>query len=280
MARYIEIPEMWEEFTPEQFKYLLKSVFRMMADSTITKDDVLNDFADYLLGRKKFVHPGQKEKYLVLVSQLAEKFDWIFSETEDEQLVLNFETTQNLLPGLENLLGPQSHGSDFRFGEYRTAVEFYNKFTQEHNPADLDCLVGILYRKPNTRKKDETFDGNYREPFNKHLIGKYAARVKKIPEYIKWGVYLWFGYFCQYLLEGPFIIEGNEVCFSSIFDRGNTDQDEKKSNSIGMTAVLFSLADTGTFGNAKETDETELFKVLLKLLHDKNTLDELERKNK
>lgn len=279
MGKIIEIPEMWEELTPAQFKYLLKSVFKMMANRSITTDDVLHDFSDYLLGRRKIVYPVQKERYLSLVHNIAEKLGWIF-RIEDDQVILNFETTQNLLPYLRKLLGPQSHGSDFRFGEYRTAVEYYNKFTKEHNPIFLNCLVGILYRKPNKNISDVHFDGNYRQPFNQHLIGQYAKQVKNIPEHLKWGVYLWFGYFCKYIIEGTFIIEGNEVSFSSIFGHGSSEPASKKENSIGMTAVLFSLADNGTFGTAKETDETELFKVLLKLLHDKNTLDELEKKRR
>lgn len=276
MKQYIEIPERWEELSSKQFKYLLKAVFLMIANTGITSEDILRDFSDYLLGRKKYIHPMRKEKYLILIHETAKKLCWIFTIV-DEMLQFNFETTKNLLPRLEKLSGPQSHGSDFRFGEFRMAVEYYNRFTQNHKKQDLDALVGILYRKPNKKKIDEKFDGNYRRPFNKHLIGKYASRVKSFPEYIKWGVYVWFGYFCKYMMEGTFIIEGNEVCFAPVFKRESSDPDEKKENSIGMAAVLFTLADAGTFGNAKETDETELYKVLLKLLHDNNILEEIKK---
>jgi hypothetical protein len=279
MNKTIEIPEMWEELTSDQFKRLLKSVFKMMGDRSITTDDVLIDFADHLLGKRKIVHPVQREKYFLLVHDIAKKLDWIF-RIENDQVVLNFDTTQNLIPSIGKLIGPQSHGSDLRFCEYRTAVEYYNKYTQEQQPEFLDCLVGILYRKQNRQKKNFQFNGSYRQPFNPYLVKKYANNVKNFAEYIKWGVYLWFGYFCRYLFEGAFLIEGNEVCFASIFERGSADPDTKKSNSLGMTAVLFSLAESSTFGNAKETDETELFKVLLKLLHDKNMLDELKKKQR
>lgn len=279
MAKRIEIPEMWEEFTPKQFKYLLRVVFRMMNDRSITTGDLLCDFADYLLGRWKFIHPARQENYLALVGNVAEKLTWIFRQ-ENNSIIFNFETTQNLLPKLGKLIGPLSHGSDLRFGEYRTAVEYYNRYTQTHRPEYLDALVGILYRKPNRQKKSFQFNGQYRQPFNCYLINRYAGQVKDIPEYLKWGVYLWFGYFCRYLFEGTFLIEGNEVSFASIFERTNENPDEKKANSLGMTAVLFSLADNSTFGTANETDETELFKVLLKLLYDKNMLDELKKKCK
>jgi hypothetical protein len=277
--KIIEIPQTWEELTSGQFKYLLKSIFRMMSEKTVSKEDVLYDWADFILGRRKNIYPAQREKYLLSVHDLAKQPEWVFLQ-EENTITVNFNTTENLLPTLGKLLGPQSHGSDLRFAEYRSAVEFYNRYTKDHNPDDLNALVGILYRKPCRKTSDAAFDGNYREPFNRYLIGKYARRVKNFPEYLKWGVYLWFAHFCRYLLEGTFIIEGNEVCFSPIFERTKSDPDEKKVNSIGMTAVLFSLAESGTFGTAKETDETELFRVLLKLLHDRNMLEDLKKKTK
>jgi hypothetical protein len=278
MKRYTDIPECWDEVTPRQFKYLLKSVFRMMTDQSITSEDVLNDLADFMLGRKHSVLPWQNERYMLLVHEIADRLEWMFGTDDENQVFLDFSTTKNLLPAIEGLRGPQSHGSDLRFGEYRTAVDFFNRYTEGHRLEDLDCLVGILYRSSNPDEASSGFDGQYREPFNKFKLEKYASRAKYIPETIKWGVYLWFGYFCRYIIEGgEFIIEGNTVSFASIFERSDSDPDDKKENSIGMTSVLFSLADTGTFGNASQTDETELFRVLLKLLHDKQTIDELKK---
>ena len=97
-------------------------------------------------------------------------------------------------------------------------------------------------------------------------------------EHLKYGVYLWFGGFCRFVLDGGvFVIEGNELCFSGIFERSEPDPDAMNENSIGMLSVLFTLADSGTFGNESQTDQTELFKILLKLLHDKETTDRLRK---
>lgn len=276
MKRYSYIPECWEEFTQKQFKYLLSSVFRMMVEKNITPRDLLCDLADFMLGRKQFVLPWQRERYLALVSTVADRLNWIFSYDDANQVTLNYSSTQNPLPAIDGLIGPQSHGADLRFGEYRAAVDFFNRYTQEQDPQLLDCLVGILYRKPGKSKMNSSFDGNFREPFNPHLIGKYAEQARHISEPLKWGVYLWFSAFCKYLIEGnPFIIEGNEIGFGCIFHRDDPDPDARIENSIGMMSVLFTLADSHTFGNAKQTDEAELFKVLLKLVHDKQAIDNL-----
>ena len=102
-------------------------------------------------------------------------------------------------------------------------------------------------------------------------------RAKRVPGYIKWGIYLWFASFCKYLLSGGvFIIDGKEISFSRLFRNNN----DNTGVDIGMNAILFTMADNGTFGKAEDTDQTELFRVLLKLLHDANTIDIINKKNK
>lgn len=275
--KYIDIPEYWDELSQKQFEYLLKSIFKMMASRKIKQIDVLTDFADYLCGRLRPGHPVRKEDYLILLNTIASKLSWIFIE-EDNAIRVNFCTTTNLIPRFKKLRGPLSHGSDFRFGEYRTAVEMFNLYTSTQDIKFLNALVGILYRYENSGIKEDGFNGDYRIPFNKFHIERYANNVNHLHEYQKWGVYLWFSYFCIYLMSYDFIIEGNTVNFSRIFGRENVDSDTRKEPSLGMTSILFSLADTGTFGDVEKTDKAMLFDVMLKLLHDKNQIDHLNKK--
>lgn len=279
MRKTIEIPEHWDELNPHQFKYLLKHVFVMMDNHRkINTKDLLRSFADYLCGSPIYLKPKRKEAYLILLDNIAEKLEWMF-RIEDKEVQLNFDTTTNLLPYIGKLLGPVSHGSDLRFGEYRSACEFYNRYTIEHDRPALDALVGILYRKPSKDISKQSFDGDYREAFNKHHIDIYAKRAANIPEFVKWGVYQWFGYFCQYLMTGEFIIEGNRVCFAPLFS-SQPDPDIKQDDSLGMTSVLFSLAESRTFGNIRETDNAFLFEIMLKMLNDKQQIDKLKKINK
>lgn len=272
MKRFVEIPECWEEMTPRQWKNLLRLYFRLMTDPSITKDDFLLDLADCFLGRKKFIHPGQTQRYNILVGQVADSLDWVLGQDENGLIFLDYTSTINLLPAISGLIGPQSHGSDLLFGEYRAAVDLYNRFTLDHQEQDLNALVGVLYRPTDKRS-----DYSRRESFSRYRIDRYAERASHLPDSLKWGVYLWFGYFCRYIVDGGlFIIEGTEVSFSEVFGRQDNDPDAKADESIGMLAVLFSLADAGTFGNASQTDEAELFSVLLKLLHDKITNDKIK----
>ena len=274
------IPECWEEMTQRQFEYLLKQLFVMMSNEDITQDDVINDFADFLCGRNHSVNPWVKQEYLLLVNEAAKLLQWIFTtfpiESDQEpEVMLNFETTQNLLPRIGKLVGPVSHGGDLRFGEYRLACDLYNSYTEENNIHTLDALVGTLYRLP--ANKQERNAGHVRTPFVKHKIGVYAEQVAHVPEWVKYGVYLWFSYFCRFLMTESFVIDGKEVSFAPVFGRGNDDPDGKQDDSLGMMSVLFSLAESGTFGNIKETDDAMLMDVMLKLLNDYHTAQNLKK---
>lgn len=278
MRKDILIPQCWEEMTPKQFKHLLKLLFELINNKQIGVKDLLRSYSHYLCGTPIYIRPKRNEAYMVLLNDISNRMEWIF-KLEDDVLILNYNTTLNLIPRLGSLVGPLSHGSDLRFGEYRIACEFYNKYTIDKDIRYLNALVGILYRKPNKNVGSELFDGDYREPFNKYHIEKYANSVKNIPEHIKWGIYQWFSFFCKYLMTENFIIEGNTVCFASVFDY-QADNDSKKDDSIGMISVLFSLAESGTFGTIKDTDNAFLFEVLLKLLSDKQQADKLKRMQK
>ena len=47
--------------------------------------------------------------------------------------------------------------------------------------------------------------------------------------------------------------------------------------SLGMNSVLYSVAESGIFGNADATDDTLLLRVMMKLLDDKQRADEMIR---
>lgn len=116
-----------------------------------------------------------------------------------------------------------------------------------------------------------------REPFREQQMGRYMGLVGGMPEWMQWGVYAWFSYFCEYLFTETFIIDGLEVCFAPVFARSKRDSDARQGDtqSLGMNSILFSVAESGVFGNATETDDTLLLRVMMKLLDDKQRTDEM-----
>lgn len=276
----IEFPECWEEVLPSEWIYLLKLREQLIQKKGITLNDIKSEWCRFAL-KNRGIRASQKVDYYLLIYNLSLTLDWMWKEDSDRQSVaLTFDSTQNLLPTWKNLRGPLSHGNDMTFGEFRTAVGIMNSYMQSQDPAMLQALCGILYRKPGKKVGKENFNGHYREPFNPARIPFYAERVRLMPTYIQWGIYTWFAYFCHYLMTGVFIIEGNEVCFAPIFRRENSHKKKTSEQSLGMNSILFSVAESGIFGNADSTDNTLLLKIMLKLLDDYQRAKAMTTKSK
>ena len=105
------------------------------------------------------------------------------------------------------------------------------------------------------------------------------TRASILQPYLRWGIYAWFAYFCQYLYTGTFLIDGQEVCFAPVFDRSKRTEG-KPAEGLGLNSILYSVASSGVFGTATDTDNTPLLRVMLKLLDDKQQADRLQERTK
>ncbi|MEA4976008.1 MAG: hypothetical protein VB046_09760 [Paludibacter sp.] len=277
MNKKIIIPEDYSELTKKQLRIVVRGFLKMTITLHIQPVDVQRDLADYILGRKKYIYSLKREKYFLMVDRVAGKLDWLFCY-EGNLAMMNFNTTENILPVLNGLQGPQSHGADITFCEFRTAVDIMEQYNQDHDDETLDALVGTLYRLPDKKETDPDFNGQYRRKFNKHHIGIYTRRAKKIQPEFKYAIYLWFANFCRYLVEGVFYIEGKEVEFAPVFGVNEDPDTKSNSDKLGMMSILFTLADAGTFGNVEATDNALLLDVMCKLLNDHNLAKQLQKK--
>jgi hypothetical protein len=77
-------------------------------------------------------------------------------------------------------------------------------------------------------------------------------------------------------MTGTFIISGHEVSFSRLFGKGG----DSDAESLGLSSILFSVSESGVFGNADQVDDTQLMKVLMKLLDDAMKAENLEKELK
>ncbi|MDD2799348.1 MAG: hypothetical protein PHV20_12215 [Bacteroidales bacterium] len=264
MKRIIEFPENWEEFTPKQLNYIFKKIYANVITQKWDEDSFRLFVADYLLGKQRFVRNRKQEAYSILVRELADTLTWMFRSAEDGTIDFNYDTLHNHFPKIGKLFAPDL--SQIRFGEYRNAVAIYQAYNESQGDEKLlSTFVGLLYRR---LSKDVE-----REPFNPNRMKLYEHNGQSMKSHIRYYVYLWFSAFNSQLLTETFTIDGSDVCFSTIFQK---ETEEGSGQNIGLNSILFTLADVGTFGNADDTDRAPLFKVLLKLLHDKNTIDNLK----
>lgn len=279
--RDIDFPDCWEEVKPLEWLHLLKNREKLMTKPGISLQDVKREWCAYVLKNRGYVFRSRIEDML-LVNELADTLTWMWQSEEDTredgavvtEMLLTYDSTVNLMPKWRYLCGPMSHGADLTFGEFRHATAAVNKYNAGHDPIDLQALCAILYR-PSINKRGCIM----REPFSEQYMSRYMGLVSDMPEWMQWGIYAWFAYFCQYLFTGTFIIDGLELCFAPVFDRHRKSPDAQPGiiQNLGMNSVLYSVAESGVFGNVDATDDTLLLRVMMKLLDDKQRADELMR---
>jgi hypothetical protein len=95
-----------------------------------------------------------------------------------------------------------------------------------------------------------------------------------LPLHIKTGIFLWFSSCVNYLREGKPLIDGNEIDLSILYKGG----DENSSPGIGLTGLLFSLAENKVFGDLFETSNTGLYDIMARLYQLKQDYDSQMKK--
>lgn len=271
--RYITLPDDWSELTEADWRELLKIRHTLATtDHQWTMEDVRIETARMLLNNRGVKTQVNNPQYLILVSQLADSLTWLWQES-DGALSLVYRSTVNLLPKVRSWLGPMSHGEDLMFGEFRLALAVMKNYESNPSERDLNVLAGLLYRpEASTQMKHE--QQLRRWPYDWDSFEQKEKRGEKMQRWQVWGIYAWFAYFCEYLTTGTFIIEGEQICFSPLF---NTEAKNGKSSG-GMAQICHTLAETHVFGTAKEVDRTPLLTVMQKLLQDYQSLERLKNK--
>lgn len=266
----IEFPEVWDELTQKDWADVLRLRQRIIdKELQVTIEDIRNETARCFLLNRGIKTRYSNDKYFILVHQCAVTLDWLWRVDENGMLALVYRSTVNLIPRIGKLTGPMSHGADMTFGEFKEGVTLIKNYNDTGEEGHLNALCGLLYR----RKSDYKKTGYFREQRTNETAMDYCIRGAQIPKGIKWGIMAWFAFFCEYLMTGDFIIDGNTVNFGCLFQSG-----DKKTgkNDVGLNGIAFTMAESRVFGDLKGVDDTNVLKIMLKLLSDFNKIKELK----
>lgn len=274
--RYIELPENWDELTEADWCELLKIRQKVVEHGgQYSELDITTETARMLLKNRGVKLQLNNPNYIQLVGQLAKTLGWLW-HADGNTISLVYKDTRNLIPKVREWWGPMDHGSDLMFGEFRLAMAVIKNYETNPSERDLNVLAGLLYR-PEASKKMQHEQQLRRWPYDWDNWEQKERRGSQMQRWQVWGIYAWFAWFCEYLTTGTFIIEGEKVSFSPLFQK---QEGEGKSDSSkgGLSQICHTLAETHVFGTAKEVDHTPLLTVMQKLLQDYESLQRLKKK--
>lgn len=156
------------------------------------------------------------------------------------------------------------------FGEYVDALDPFEDFHQTGDVQYLYQLLAIFYRPKKSNyfqlKNIFSFDGDKREKYNAHQVAALTNKFKKQPIGIAYGFYLLFASFQKYITTVKIYIQGKEIDFSILFDDTLTKKWKESSvPGIGMRSMMFSMAESGIFGELKQVREAPFWEIYLRM---------------
>lgn len=218
----------------------------------------------------KFAHDLDISANIYLLSELMSNF---FEDTPDGSKKLLLDFLQIKIPKVKTAFttyyAPAESLFEITYGEFADASRIFDDFHSSGDVFNLYLLAAVLYRKhkPFTKK---------RVPYNASKIEKQAQHFKKYvsPSFI-YGVYLQFVAFKQYLPVAQIPWGGKFLNFEILFEGGETET-ENTIPGIGADSMVFSLAESGVFGNTEKVRCSNFLEIMVHL-YDLRKRD-LERK--
>jgi hypothetical protein len=281
-----------EELSADEFEFMFR-LYLMQQQGEIDIDYFRFMLTVKLLGIKKTVKyytmsPENRELVNDNINRLVETIDSFYEHAEEDgKLVkkLNLKWIKQMLPSIGKLIGPADALTNCTIYEYKEALSHYSQYVATNYEIHLNHLIATLYRPTvrfyTVRKWFGQILSDPRQPFNAKSnpikITERANKINALPKHLKLAVLLWFGNCVDFIATGRPTIDGIEMDFSILFSK-KTDSDNTPAG-IGLTGVIYSLAESSVFGNAEQTGNTNLYDVLVRLYQLKLELDALKDKN-
>jgi len=273
-----EFPSDVSEMTGDQFLYFISLVMRYL-DGKVSlqqfKVMLIKNLLDIRYDLKyATLSVGEKEEIqgnIIRLSDLCESFFETIVKDGKPTKVFKLSFTKNFIPMVcGRYHGPKDALQDISFCEYRMAHSHFVSYLNTKDEMELSRMIAILYRRRKPliwlRKLFGSFDGQHRAKFtaktNPYFIERRARRIAKLPAHVRYGIFLFFSGSEQFLATGKPVIDGKEIDLSIIYD--NSGQDPN-SPDIGLIGILFGLAESKVFGSIGDTDNQNLYDVMVRL---------------
>lgn len=277
LGKKIDIPGSFDEMRQEDmivFAHLYLEFQKGTIDLAKLKTEMVLQFLGVRMVKWRFELLSAEEKNRIYenVYLISEKLDFFFKEEQNDgkiNLKVNFPWTNNLIPVYDHFRGPEKLMSDITFLEYKNAHVAASEYLQSKDENDLNWLVATLYRR-------HKLFWMPKPKYDEYKVKKFAERVAIWPFSVKYAILLNFLAWEEYIRTGTFTIDGNQISFSLLFEKSK--DSESDDAGTGLTGLLFSLAETGVFGNVKATSEQNIYDVLFRLYQVRREKMEMDKK--
>lgn len=261
------LPETAQECTPEQYLQLLTVYLQALAEGLTAEQFKIRLAYRFLRlkpGRQKpqsSTQPaGNKHSNLWRIAQLFGGFvaeDSSRATINIHSIVQHFATITHknkIYRGADDAL------TNLTFIEFIHADVAARKYAADGDINQLNLLTALIYTRKTWLQKllNQT-------AYNPKKTEAAAKKLATLPMVYKIAALNLFQSTIAWWQQGPLEINGVEVDLRILFNQKPTGSTSSNKSTGGFTSVLFTLAETGVFGNAEQTAKASLYDVLLRL---------------
>lgn len=273
---YKEFAEEPNELTPSQFLFVIKELMSYQSGLQ-SENDMLTAISFHLLSIRKSVKWFRlNNEQLEIVSDNMSRINEVVRNMflkqklgDIEALFLRDGIVRNLIPIIGKYHGPDDLMMNCSFFEYKEAHNAFTQYVNTQDVAFLDRLIAVLYRPKQKflfiKKLFSGFNGDKRVRFtvktNPLFLENRVKAIEKLPFFYKYGFFLIYAGFENYLRTGDIEIDGNEISLSALYQNSVSTEDP----GLGLTGLLYELSESRVFGNIEETSDTNVFDVIIRL---------------
>ncbi len=260
-----EIPSSFSEMSQDDYLLFVRLYLKLL-DGEITYQQLKTEMVMQFLGirhnkyRYAMLPADDQERIEENIYMISEHVGFLFDEVETDEkinLQVNYSWTKNFLPRYRKFTGFADFLSDLTFQEYKDAHVAAREYIESSDHFDLTKFVAILYRR--SRFWCKAFG---KIPYDPDKTNHNFGYIAPWPFYVKYAILLNFLACEKYLREGTFRVDGQDISFTILF---KSDDSDTGGANAGLTGLLYNLAETGVFGNVKETSRQNLFDVMFRL---------------
>jgi hypothetical protein len=217
---------------------------------------------------------------IYLISELIDDF---FEEDEKGKKTIKQYYIHNPVPKFKplwkTLYGPSDSFMNMTFGEYTDALRLFHDFHATGDMEILKLITALFYRPMKSfhfiKKRLADYNGDVREPYNSHSLEARAKTLNNAPIGFVYGFYLLFASFQKYMVDAKIMWSGKEIDFAILFESSGNEEPSNQTPGIGMDAIAFSIAESGTFGTIEEVRKADFWQIMVRMYDLRRT--DLER---
>lgn len=286
----MEYPGSWEEMTDVDKTIGVCGVLFRCFVGEMSIELARKLIADVLLNRRNNWRKPEAGAvawdYWANEARIAETVNFVFERKEvkrkgkkEIQFHINPSFFNQLIQKYKGLNGPVDLFGGLTFGEFKDANVAMLQFAEHKDVVYLDRLAAILY-SPRQRFAwvRRVFTGSFgrRAKYNQGRMERSLRIMEGAPVGFKFYCFLYFAGCMNFIRNEEIEIDGKRYYMGCLFNGSGGDSKDD----TGLTGVLFSMAESGVFGNIEKTAGAALFDVLLRLYQVHKQVESIKVKKK